>query len=55
VRVKGGAGLLGYEDGARFLTVELGTAGNTFGEAAALVPLLGDALAEMLSNPQNYG
>ena len=55
VRVKGGAGLLTGHGGVRFLTLDMGAAGNTYGEAAALVPLVGDALGRMLSDSQNYG
>lgn len=55
VRVKGGAGLSEGHGGVRFLTLDMGAAGNTREEAAALVPLLGDALGRMLSDSQNYG
>ena len=55
VRIKGGGGLLGGREELRFLTLEAGSAGNTFGEAEALIPLLGRAVAELLLDSQNYG
>lgn len=55
VRVKGGEGLLPKGSQARLLTVEAGAAGNTYGEAAALMPLLGGAVEKLLADSRNYG
>ena len=41
-------GLCGEEDGPRLVTVELGSAGNTYSSAAALIPLLARSTAAAL-------
>ena len=48
VRVKSGAGIAGDLTDLRILTLELGSAGNTYAEAEALVEPLGDALTAVL-------
>lgn len=51
VRVKSGAGLVSEQSGVRVLTLDWGSAGNTFSEAAVLTEELGRAIAEIL--PKN--
>ena len=48
VRVKSGQGLIPELTGVRVLTVEAGSAGNTYAEAARLVAPLADAVAAVL-------
>lgn len=55
VEIRGGGGLAANFEGVRFLTLELGSAGNTYGEAAALLPAFADAIGSLLSDSQNYG
>lgn len=52
VRVKSGAGLVGDVTHLRVLSLELGAAGNTYAEATRLVPILGDAIADLCKNSQ---
>ena len=47
-RVKSGAGLSGDLDDLRVLTLEMGSAGNTYDEARPLVEPLGDAIYEAI-------
>jgi stage II sporulation protein P len=52
VWIKSGSGIAGDEKGVSALTLELGSAGNSFGEAAALIPLLAESIAHLVSaNP----
>lgn len=48
VRVKGGGGIAGDLADLRILTLEMGSAGNTYAEAAVLVEPLGDAVTAVL-------
>ena len=48
VRVIGGDGLISEPEDVRVLTLEAGSAGNTFAEALALLTPLGDALCRIL-------
>ena len=49
VWVKSGGGIAGDGEGVSALTLELGSAGNTFGEAAALIPPLAECIARLVS------
>ena len=51
VRIKSGAGLIPGQSGVRVLTLDWGSAGNTFDEAASLTEDLGRAIAGIL--PKN--
>ena len=48
VRVKSGSGIAGDSDGLRVLTLEFGSAGNTYDEAKVLVAPLGRAISAVL-------
>ena len=50
VRVKSGGGLTADAEDLRVLTLEMGSAGNTYGEARALIAPLGGAICEILKN-----
>jgi len=48
VRVRSGGGLTADVEDLRILTLEMGSAGNTYGEARALIDPLGDAICKIL-------
>lgn len=48
VRVRSGGGLTRDVEDLRILTLEMGSAGNTYGEARALIDPLGDAICKIL-------